>query len=85
MAPDCLKVKTQGDHCCHNAVCCACGVKVNLLTVGKVPERKGEWLGLDLGDSWRPLAKFRNEAAAEEFLRIMRDTPGVGYEDLMGD
>lgn len=42
------------------------------LTVGTVPYRKGKWLGRQDGGSWHALAKFRNDEAAEEFLRIIR-------------
>lgn len=45
-----------------------------ILTVGPVPGRMGEWLGVESCNSgqWRALAKFRNQEAADEFLKIAR-------------
>jgi hypothetical protein len=44
----------------------------SILTVGPIPMRKGFWLGRQRGSSWEPLAKFRSEEAADEFVSIMR-------------
>lgn len=42
-----------------------------LITVGPVPMRKGQWLGVQRGTTWVPLAKFRSDQAAEDFLALM--------------
>lgn len=43
------------------------------LTVGAVPSREGVWLGVDnpADATWIPLAKFRNQEAANLFLELM--------------
>lgn len=43
------------------------------LTVGSVPSRQGIWLGVDNPETctWEPLAKFRNQEAANLFLELM--------------
>lgn len=45
-------------------------MRASSLTVGEIPNRKGVWLGVECGSSWEPLAKFRNEEAADEFMRL---------------
>lgn len=47
-----------------------------VLTVGRIPVRKGVWLGVEDGASWEALAKFRSEDAAKRFLDLM----GVSHE-----
>jgi hypothetical protein len=42
------------------------------MTVGPAPTRSGVWLGVDEGNTWHPLAKFRSEDAAVEFLSLLR-------------
>ena len=44
---------------------------IYLLTVGPVPMRKGQWLGVQNGTYWKPLAKFRNDEAAKVFLDLL--------------
>jgi hypothetical protein len=42
------------------------------LTVGAVPVRRGVWLGYQEGVTYTPLAKFRNQEAADLFLAVLR-------------
>lgn len=42
-----------------------------VITVGPVPTRKGQWLGVQRKGVWVALAKFRSDQAADDFLALM--------------
>ena len=47
-----------------------------VITVGPVPTRKGQWLGVQNGTSWVALAKFRSDQAADDFVALMANLSG---------